>query len=116
MTEFKEIRKDWKARKKEEENARKADEERSRVAQASAQNGGGQRPDGTPTSAYDSGSVQLPPIGFQGQGYPAPPPGSVGQPGMAEYPGTHMYQSYQPHSPYGANPPMYGQGRSEDRK
>jgi hypothetical protein len=34
-TEFKEIRKEWKARKKEEENARKADDERAR-AQAAA--------------------------------------------------------------------------------
>ena len=32
MTEFKEIRKEWKARKKEEENQRKADEDRQRAA------------------------------------------------------------------------------------
>lgn len=98
--EFKEIRKEWKARKKEEEAQRKAEEERQRQQMASqAPNGGPDHgPDGTPTSTYPgSRPVQLPPIGYQPQ-YPAPP---AGQPPMPEYGASHMYPSYQPHSPYG---------------
>ncbi|KAJ4150027.1 hypothetical protein LMH87_010795 [Akanthomyces muscarius] len=98
--EFKEIRKEWKARKKEEDALRKADEERQR-SQAAAN--GGQEPghDGAPAPGYPgSRQVQLPPIGYQNQ-YPAPPSG-VGQPPLPEYGATsHMYPNYQPHSPYG---------------
>ncbi|TQV91857.1 hypothetical protein V2A60_006035 [Cordyceps javanica] len=98
--EFKEIRKEWKARKKEEEAQRKAEEERQRSAAAN----GGQEPghDGAPASNYPGSRqpVQLPPIGYQPQ-YPAPPSG-VGQQPLPEYGATgHMYPSYQPHSPYG---------------
>jgi hypothetical protein len=101
--EFKEIRKEWKARKKEEEAQRKADEERQRAAAAAAQNGAGdpQGPDGTPTSTYGRGNIQLPPIGYSPAQYPAPPSGSVGQQGMPEYGANHMYSNYQGHSPYG---------------
>ncbi|KAL6850663.1 hypothetical protein ACO1O0_007787 [Amphichorda felina] len=104
--EFKEIRKEWKARKKEEENQRKAEEERQRqAAQAAAAQNGGQDPqaaDGTPTSTYPTNRpVTLPPIGYQPTQYPAPPSGSVPQQGLADYQG-HMYPNYPPpHSPYG---------------
>jgi hypothetical protein len=101
--EFKEIRKEWKQRKKEEEAQRKAEEERQRAAaQAAAQNGGqeGQGPDGTPTSTYPSRPVQLPPIGYQPQQYPAPPSGAVPQQPLPDYNTNHMYSNYQPHSPY----------------
>lgn len=111
--EFKEIRKEWKARKKEEENQRKAEEERQRqAAQAAAQNGDPQAPDGPPTSTYPgSRPVTLPPIGYQTTQYPAPPSGSVGQQPMADYQ-NHMYSNYPPpHSPYGQpNQGMYNQG------
>jgi hypothetical protein len=101
--EFKEIRKEWKARKKEEENQRKAEEERQRQAvQAAAQNGDPQGPDGPPTSTYPgSRPVTLPPIGYQPAQYPAPPSGSVPQQPMPDYQ-NHMYSNYPPpHSPYG---------------
>ncbi|UKZ79078.1 C2H2 finger domain transcription factor con7, variant 2 [Trichoderma virens FT-333] len=74
--EFKEIRKEWKQRKKEEEAQRKAEEERQRAAAANvAQNGGGdpQAPDGASSSGYPTRPVQLPPIGYQPNQYPAPP-------------------------------------------
>ncbi|KAH8879836.1 hypothetical protein GQ53DRAFT_833778 [Thozetella sp. PMI_491] len=113
--EFKEIRKEWKARKKEEENARKADEERQRQAAqaAAAQNGGSDGPsvsDGSqpPTTYPGSRPVQLPPIGYQPGQYPAPPSAGMQQP-MAEYGGSHVY-NYQPASPYGQpNQQMYSQ-------
>jgi hypothetical protein len=101
--EFKEIRKEWKQRKKEEEAQRKAEEERARAAaQAAAQSGGqeGQGPDGTPTSTYPNRPVQLPPIGYQPQQYPAPPSGAVPQQPLPDYNTNHMYSNYQPHSPY----------------
>lgn len=109
--EFKEIRKEWKARKKEEENQRKAEEERQRqAAQAAAQNGEPQGPDGPPTSTYPgSRPVTLPPIGYQPTQYPAPPSGSVPQQPI-DYQ-NHMYSNYPPpHSPYGQpNQGMYSQ-------
>ncbi|ATY59380.1 transcriptional regulator [Cordyceps militaris] len=103
--EFKEIRKEWKARKKEEDSQRKADDERQRTANGSQDAGH----DGVSASSY-AGSrqpVQLPPIGYQTQ-YPAPPSG-VQQP-LPEYGATgHIYPSYQPQSPYGgpSNPNLY---------
>ncbi len=113
-TEFKEIRKEWKARKKEEENARKAEEERQRqAAQAAAQNGAPDGPNvadgGQPPSSYPgSRPVQLPPIGYQPGQYPAPPSAGMQQP-MSEYGGNHVY-NYQPASPYGQpSQQMYNQ-------
>jgi hypothetical protein len=111
--EFKEIRKEWKARKKEEENARKADEERQRqAAAAAAQNGApdGQGPDGPATSTYPgSRPVTLPPIGYQPNQYSGPPSAGV-PPQLSDYP-NHMYSNYPPpHSPYGQpTQGMYGQ-------
>lgn len=113
LTEFKEIRKEWKARKKEEENARKADEERQRqAAAAAAQNGApdGQGPDGPATSTYPgSRPVTLPPIGYQPNQYSGPPSAGV-PPQLSDYP-NHMYSNYPPpHSPYGQpTQGMYGQ-------
>jgi len=113
--EFKEIRKEWKARKKEEENQRKAEEERQRqAAQAAAAQGGGpdaQAADGTPTSTYPATRPTLPPIGPYAGQYPGAP-GGVPQ-GVPEYQG-HMYPNYPPaHSPYGQGQQqqgMYNQG------
>ena len=50
MTEFKEIRKEWKARKKEEENQRKADEERARSVAVPTDGQG--PPDNGPAPGY----------------------------------------------------------------
>lgn len=105
--EFKDIRREWKAKKKEEE-ARKAalaEEERQRQASAAAaaQNGGGD-PQGaaeaaqTPTSYPGTGTVQLPPIGYQPPRYAGQPPAGMPQQ-MAEY----NYPNYSPTSPYGQN-------------
>ncbi|KAI1116178.1 hypothetical protein F5Y14DRAFT_459661 [Nemania sp. NC0429] len=106
--EFKEIRKEWKARKKEEEQQRKAAEEQDRqrhaqaAAQAQAQNGGAD-PQGSeagqPASSYSS--RQLPPIAY-GPQYP-PSTGTVPQQPLAQYSnGGHMYaENYQASSPYG---------------
>jgi hypothetical protein len=116
--EFKEIRKEWKQRKKEEEAQRKAEDERQRQAQAAAaaaQNGGPDHqpgPDGAqPPSSYPgSRPVQLPPIGYQPTQYPAPPSATVPQQPLPDYGNNHIYPSYPPHSPYGQpNQSMYNQ-------
>ncbi|OAA57244.1 Zinc finger, C2H2-type/integrase, DNA-binding protein [Cordyceps fumosorosea ARSEF 2679] len=107
--EFKEIRKEWKARKKEEESLRKAEEERQRTAAANGGQDGGHDAQASSNYAGSRPQVQLPPIGYQPQ-YPAPPSGVAQQP-LPEYGATgHMYPSYQPHSPYGQpNQNIYGQ-------
>lgn len=103
--EFKEIRKEWKARKKEEESARKAEDERQRAAHGAAQDG---QPDGQPPQgqAYQTngGRPSLPPIGYApAEGHPpagqyqAPPGGMVYAQGNAPMPNYAQY----PNSPYG---------------
>ncbi|KAM7223653.1 hypothetical protein V8F06_001127 [Rhypophila decipiens] len=113
--EFKEIRKEWKARKKEEEAVRKAEEERQRAAAASAQSAAdpqsatdGNQP---PTTYPGSRQVQLPPIGYQAAQYPAPPSAGIQGSLPGDYSAGHVYGSaYSPNSPYGApNPQMYNQ-------
>ncbi|KAL5319771.1 hypothetical protein ACEPPN_012828 [Leptodophora sp. 'Broadleaf-Isolate-01'] len=109
--EFKEIRKEWKARKKEEENQRKADDERARATVVPAD---GQNSSDNPPAGYQQPgrSVQLPPIGYQpgaqvpGQ-YQAPS-GNVQQ--LQGYGGdNHLQYSGYPASPYGAPNQMYNQ-------
>jgi len=115
--EFKEIRKEWKARKKEEENARKAEDERVRQAHAQAQQQGveGQPGDGQPgpQQAYqqNGGRPSLPPIGYgQADGQPQ---GQYGpQPGGMVYPpgnGNMPYPPHYPNSPYGQQGQVYQQ-------
>jgi len=110
--EFKEIRKEWKARKKEEENARKADEERQRASMS-----GGAPPDGsatdpasTPTNTtYPPGvRPQLPPIGYAQatQQVPGQYPGAPEQ--MYQQGNGQMYSTY-PHSPYNQGQQVYQQ-------
>jgi len=127
--EFKEIRKEWKAKKKEEEAQRKADDERQRQAdgrtaeqhdQGTPVYGNMRTPLGPPPSM---GGPQLPPIGYA-------PPGQAGaqsQPqyqqqspaieGMAQYAtgsnqlysnGNNTASSY-PQSPYAPNSQVYQQ-------
>ena len=119
--EFKEIRKEWKARKKEEETQRKADEERHRhAAAAAAANGptdGQAGPDaGQPPTTYPGNrAVQLPPIGYQPNQYPAPPSAGVQQP-LPEYSSSYLH-SYPPTSPYGQpGQQMYNQRQSSRRR
>jgi transcription factor CON7 len=75
LAEFKEIRKEWKAKKKEEEAARKAAEERQAAERQNAPEGSssaqvyGAGPMRTPLGP-PIGGPQLPPIGYGG------PPGS----------------------------------------
>ncbi|MCJ1410764.1 hypothetical protein MMC19_004850 [Ptychographa xylographoides] len=112
--EFKEIRKEWKARKKEEENARKAEEERHRSSIGGPPvEGNGSDPSQTPTSAnYPPGvRPQLPPIGYAPAGgqvagqYPGGPDPMYGQ---APNGAQQMYSSY-PHSPYNQGGQVYQQ-------
>lgn len=113
IAEFKEIRKEWKARKKEEENARKAEDDRQRAA-AQAGQVDGQPPEGhqVPGQAYQNGGrPSLPPIGYQsaeGQHQ-----GQYGQPqGGMVYPQNNgqmgNYANY-PNSPYGQQGQVYQQ-------
>ncbi|KAK4693528.1 transcription factor CON7, partial [Lecanoromycetidae sp. Uapishka_2] len=98
--EFKEIRKEWKQRKKEEDNQRKVEEERQRAA-----NGGSEPsadPNQPPGSNYPPGPrPQLPPIGYAPAGgqVPANYPSGVDQMYQAQGNGQ-VYPGY-PHSPYG---------------
>ncbi|KAJ5938556.1 hypothetical protein N7466_001690 [Penicillium verhagenii] len=106
--EFKEIRKEWKARKKEEDGQRKAAEERERAAAQAAQAshvdapGGPSDPQAAQPSAYGGGvRPQLPPIGYQ----PADSqvPGQYGGPGgglVYQSNGQMGYPPNYPHSPY----------------
>ncbi|KAJ5907583.1 hypothetical protein N7495_000265 [Penicillium taxi] len=102
--EFKEIRKEWKARKKEEDTQRKAAEERERAAAQAAQanqvdaSGPSDSQPGQP-SAYGGGvRPQLPPLGYQAAESQVP----------SQYaPGGMVYQNYPPnypHSPYQSGP------------
>ncbi|KAK3301652.1 uncharacterized protein B0T15DRAFT_319838 [Chaetomium strumarium] len=111
--EFKEIRRQWKARKKEQEAANKAaEEERQRqaaAAAAAAQNGGPDQQAAAdtaqpPTTYAASGTVQLPPIGYQAR-YP-----NQSAPGMQQPLPEYNYSNYSPTSPYGqSNQQMYNQ-------
>jgi len=105
--EFKEIRKEWKARKKEEENARKAAEERDRQnAQANQVDGQQGDPQGPPASYPPGVRPQLPPIGYAPADGQVPPQYAAG--GMA-YPqgnGQIGYPGSYPHSPYGQQYPQ----------
>ncbi|KAJ5728852.1 uncharacterized protein N7483_003360 [Penicillium malachiteum] len=107
--EFKEIRKEWKARKKEEDTQRKAAEERERAAaqaaQASQVDGPPSDPQAGQPSAYGGGRPQLPPIGYQ----PADSqvPGQYGGPGggiVYQSNGQMGYPPNYPHSPYQSGP------------
>lgn len=118
--EFKEIRKEWKQRKKEEENQRKQQEERERSANGPVD---GQAPDqAQPGQAahYPPGvRPSLPPIGYapaDGQvpsQYPSQQAGMVYQQGNGQmgYPPANSY----PHSPYSQGNPQYAQQRELSR-
>lgn len=119
-TEFKEIRKEWKAKKKEEENLRKADEERLRQEHASRT-----QQDGTPTQpsaqyppqhmmAPAMNGTQLPPIGYAPAAGAPPaqyPPQQQPVDGAQQYSAGQMYAANgYPQSPYAAQGnPMYQQ-------
>jgi hypothetical protein len=117
FAEFKEIRKEWKARKKEEENARKAEEERQRAA-AQATQVDVQPPEGRHLVAgqEDQQNAARPP--------PSPPkfgyysfnghnPGQYGQPqgGMVYPQGNGQMGNYAnyPNSPDGQQGQVYQQ-------
>lgn len=106
--EFKEIRKEWKARKKEEETQRKAAEERERAAAQAAQASQVEGPPSDPQAGQPSaygGRPQLPPIGYQ----PADSqvPSQYGGPGggmVYQSNGQMGYPPNYPHSPYQSGP------------
>lgn len=116
--EFKEIRKEWKLRKKEEEAARKAEEERQRLAAQQAQNGGPDQQAGTegaqPQTTYAAARpLQLPPIGpgiAYGPNSPYQTSSTAIQQPMSDYSNASVYSNYAPASPYGQpNQQMYNQ-------
>merc|ERR1711881_802109 len=113
--EFKEIRKEWKAKKKEEEAQRKADEERQRQADPRGGEQHDQQPYGqmrTPLGPPPSmGGPQLPPIGYPPQQGGAPSQPQYGQPQPS--PGMDSMGHY-PQSPYAPSGQVYQQ--REDTK
>ncbi|KAF7517527.1 hypothetical protein G7054_g13781 [Neopestalotiopsis clavispora] len=117
--EFKEIRKEWKARKKQEEADRKAADEAERQRQVQEATHNGAQADAGAGQAAQAYGSSLPPIRYQpagGSAYPAPPStAAVPQQPLPEYasPSGSAYPSqYMPASPY-APPPgqqqMYSQ-------
>ena len=113
--EFKEIRKEWKARKKEEEQQRKAQEDRDRAAAQAAQPVDGQPADPAQQGQAPSypGSVrpQLPPIGYAPADGQVPGQYAGQQPGMVYQPqnGQMAYPNNYPHSPYAQGGQVYQQ-------
>jgi len=109
--EFKEIRKEWKARKKEEDNQRKAEEERQRAA-AQANQVDGQSADpaqAPPGQSYPPGvRPQLPPIGYAPAGGQVPGQYAGGVEQLYQQGNGQVYPGY-PHSPYGQGQQMYQQ-------
>lgn len=116
--EFKEIRKEWKARKKEEDNQRKVDEERQRSTGGGSQ-GEGPSADAAPASAgqsYGPGvRPHLPPIGYAPTGGQAPAqyPAAVDQ--MYQQSNGQVYSGY-PHSPYVQGQQMYAESPTAMRE
>ncbi|KAL4935392.1 hypothetical protein BDV06DRAFT_234356 [Aspergillus oleicola] len=115
--EFKEIRKEWKARKKEEEAQRKVAEERERAAAAAAAQSqmdasGATDPlqAGQPPSYPGGVRPQLPPIGYQPADGQVPGQYGAGAGGMV-YQGNGQvgYPPNYPHSPYGQSGQVYQQ-------
>lgn len=107
-TEFKEIRKEWKARKKAEEAERKTrEEEQQRAAQAQGQNDPQGGHDGQQPAVTQYGGARLPPIGYQPTQYPAPPNVSMAN----EYSSNYIAAGgYNPTSPYQqSHQQVYGQ-------
>ena len=107
-TEFKEIRKEWKQRKKDEENARKAEEERQRTANGGAEAQAPADPNQPQNANFQSGGrPQLPPIGYTpaGQSVSQQYPGGVDQMYQPPAGNGQVYAGY-PHSPYGQGQQM----------
>lgn len=116
--EFKEIRKEWKARKKEEENQRKAAEERERAAAQASQQVDGNAPTdpsqaAQPASYPTSVRPQLPPIGYQSADGQVPTQygastgaGLVYPPSNGQMAAPYPPANY-PHSPYGQGNQVY---------
>lgn len=109
FVEFKEIRKEWKARKKAEEADRKAREEE---AARNAQNGtsDSQSHDGATqsqsVSSYST-TARLPPIGYSPSSYPQPPV-SLGQDYSNNYIAAGNYSATSPYAQ--SHQQVYGHG------
>ncbi|KAK2731844.1 hypothetical protein FQN57_003078 [Myotisia sp. PD_48] len=117
--EFKEIRKEWRARKKEEENQRKAAEERERavvqpnhVENNSPANTAAQ-PTQPPANYATGVRPQLPPIGYQPADGQVPGQYGASNGGGLVYPAGNgpmpavAYPPNYPHSPYGQGSQVY---------
>jgi hypothetical protein len=117
--EFKEIRKEWRERKKLQEKALREREQAHRQAQADAAAAvaAGQAPSGPETAHADDGAQvhnsfatqrpTLPPLGHQGQYAAGPSSAPLQQP--IEYAQGQMYPGYATQNPPAAYPPQYNQ-------
>ncbi|CAD6501802.1 BgTH12-02048 [Blumeria graminis f. sp. triticale] len=107
-SEFKEIRKEWKARKKEEENLRKAEEDRNRIVAPNDAHTNGAAQSAYPTNGR---SVQLPPIGYQPTAQVANQYQTSSSAGIQQiqqdFSHAQLAYSGYPASPYGAPSQMY---------
>ncbi|KAL8730822.1 MAG: hypothetical protein Q9181_004526 [Wetmoreana brouardii] len=108
--EFKEIRKEWKQRKKEEEAQRKSEDERQRGS-TGGQSVDGQSHDPAQTSSgqnYPPGPrPHLPPIGYAPAAGGMQPQYASGVEQMYQAQGNgQVYAGYPPHSPYGQGQQM----------
>ncbi|KAL8723757.1 MAG: hypothetical protein Q9225_000052 [Loekoesia sp. 1 TL-2023] len=110
IEQFKEIRKEWKQRKKEEEAQRKSEDERQRGSQG-GQSVDGQSNDPAQTTSgqnYASGArPHLPPIGYAPAAGQMQPQYASGVEQMYQAQGNGVnYGGYPPHSPYGQGQQM----------
>ena len=127
VTEFKEIRKEWKARKKEEEAQRKAAEEeaRRRAQDEVASTTSAESQPAVSSAQYVSGMPpqrQLPPLSYQpsvslpnGVQYAAATSAAPTAPmeSMQQYGGQQMYSTYPPAQQYAGQQQMFaGQQRA----
>ncbi|KAL8699578.1 MAG: hypothetical protein Q9201_005925 [Fulgogasparrea decipioides] len=108
--QFKEIRKEWKQRKKEEEAQRKSEDERQRGS-TGGQSVDGQAHDPAQTTSgqnYPPGArPHLPPIGYAPAAGAMQPQYASGVEQMYQAQGNgQVYAGYPPHSPYGQGQQM----------
>lgn len=108
VTEFKDIRKEWRSRQKKDVDPKKGDAEASRIDSGpEAQLAGAASPPEstqTPTSATFSSRPQLPPLGYtnitnSNAAFSPPEPSYQGSP-------AQVYSTY-PHSPYNSSSQVF---------
>ncbi|CAF9920697.1 MAG: hypothetical protein GOMPHAMPRED_002112 [Gomphillus americanus] len=112
MQEFKEIRKEWKQRKKEEEASRKGDSNDGRRVDSGPEaqlTGAVSSPDSAPTptsQTFNSSRPQLPPLGYTGGNNNGGSTPYQSSDPIYQNGNPQVYSTY-PHAPYNSSPQVY---------